>query len=362
MQAGLRKFATLDALRGVAAILVVMRHTESFFGFSLYNSYLAVDFFYILSGFVLAHNYERRLVDNLSPSEFLKIRFIRLYPLYLLSFILILITFALGIRFTSEVPDSVFNASLIYGLFMLPFFMGSMYIFPINTIAWSLFFELFGNYFYAFFAKFLTTRNLIISVIICAPIYFSGAFIALPDATLDIGWRGSNFFFGIFRFWLSFGLGLLIYRKFKADGMKEENNSTLFIRIALFLAIVLMHPKLPMGLTFVVNIIEILVIFPAIVYYGAQFEPEKKLTKFALFMGKISYPAYVLQISIALFIAYFSIKTKIYPDHYQPLFGIAYLAILLGASSWLNDYFDKPLRAKLTQWLLKKPKKIEAIA
>ena len=58
MQAGLRKFATLDALRGVAAILVVMRHTESFFGFSLYNSYLAVDFFYILSGFVLAHNYE----------------------------------------------------------------------------------------------------------------------------------------------------------------------------------------------------------------------------------------------------------------------------------------------------------------
>jgi peptidoglycan/LPS O-acetylase OafA/YrhL len=72
----------LDGLRGIAALIVLIYHalgpTYGIAGFR--GGFLAVDFFFMLSGFVVARAYEQRLADGLSFAGFLKIRFDRLYP------------------------------------------------------------------------------------------------------------------------------------------------------------------------------------------------------------------------------------------------------------------------------------------
>lgn len=79
-----RSYVTLDGLRGLAALSVVVLHSYRFIGDMAWSSAaLAVDLFFALSGFVLAHAYSQRLAEDLSVGEFMKARFIRLYPLYL---------------------------------------------------------------------------------------------------------------------------------------------------------------------------------------------------------------------------------------------------------------------------------------
>src|SRR4249920_3888776 len=104
---GTRAFVVLDGLRGIAALAVLTRHAPDFFSsisiyvtspispvpFSVgpfFESYLAVDFFFVLSGFVLAHAYGDRLELGMSAQRFMTIRIVRLYPLYLLSLLLFL--------------------------------------------------------------------------------------------------------------------------------------------------------------------------------------------------------------------------------------------------------------------------------
>src|ERR1700761_6040207 len=80
-----RTFETLNAMRGIAAIGVVLFHGRALWhGAVAPHGYLAVDIFFMLSGFVIAHAYEERLRLGLSVAEFAKIRIIRFYPLYAL--------------------------------------------------------------------------------------------------------------------------------------------------------------------------------------------------------------------------------------------------------------------------------------
>lgn len=77
------RFVFLDELRGLAALSVVLLHASQIFSFRL-NSHpsLAVDFFFCLSGFVLANGYEQELKSGALGSRafFLK-RVVRLYPM-----------------------------------------------------------------------------------------------------------------------------------------------------------------------------------------------------------------------------------------------------------------------------------------
>jgi hypothetical protein len=99
---GKREFTTLDGMRGIAALAVVTRHAPLYFESvsifvqspmakapiavgPFFESYLAVDFFFALSGFVLAHAYGHRLATGMSPGRFMAIRLIRLYPLYVVA-------------------------------------------------------------------------------------------------------------------------------------------------------------------------------------------------------------------------------------------------------------------------------------
>jgi peptidoglycan/LPS O-acetylase OafA/YrhL len=85
------RFATLDYLRGVAALAIVLLHFRYGLGVKLLPyGYLAVDFFFVLSGFVLAHAYEERLLAGMTPADFMRARLIRLYPLYAIGTVIII--------------------------------------------------------------------------------------------------------------------------------------------------------------------------------------------------------------------------------------------------------------------------------
>lgn len=136
-------FVTLDGLRGLAAVAVVLFHTPELFGPGLFPAagYLAVDFFFTLSGFVLAFAYQARLDKGLPTGQFLRVRIARLYPLYLLSLLVGISGAFLQGAFRVHASGAIMLAAACLGLFLLPVAgTPTGYIFPYNQPAWSVFF------------------------------------------------------------------------------------------------------------------------------------------------------------------------------------------------------------------------------
>ena len=134
------------------------------------NSYLAVDLFFVLSGFVLEHAYGRRFREGMSVGTFMLARLQRLYPLYALAFIL-----ALPFLFAQLVNGALGPAQAVIeflcGALMLPtpnFAHPQADLYPLNFAAWSLFFELLANLLFAAFGRRLHTKSLIWLVGGCA--------------------------------------------------------------------------------------------------------------------------------------------------------------------------------------------------
>lgn len=92
-----KHFMGLDGLRGVAALIVVIYHRRFWVaGFEDWHGYLAVDFFFLPSGFVISHAYGGRLASGqLSPDRFAVARVIRLYPLIVLGAVLGTVSFVI---------------------------------------------------------------------------------------------------------------------------------------------------------------------------------------------------------------------------------------------------------------------------
>lgn len=144
-------FLTLDALRGVAALAVLVLHMPPLTGL-VFHAYLAVDLFFIMSGFVIAHAYERRLLAGWSPGDFIRTRVVRLWPLYLLGTAVGAAVFA-GVA-GDAVGFAVLGVLVAAAVVMMPLPLGAeVQIFDLNRPAWSLFFEMVANVLYAAFAR-----------------------------------------------------------------------------------------------------------------------------------------------------------------------------------------------------------------
>lgn len=173
-------YALLDGLRGVAALLVVWYHVFEGYQFAsgsaiireINHGYLAVDFFFILSGFVIGYAYDDRWGKTLTLGKFFRRRLIRLHPMVVMGALIGLVMFILQGAVTWEgTPASVpaMMIALLCGLLMIPALPGCGYevrgngeMFPLNGPAWSLFFEYIGNILYALFIRRFSTRALAI--------------------------------------------------------------------------------------------------------------------------------------------------------------------------------------------------------
>jgi peptidoglycan/LPS O-acetylase OafA/YrhL len=184
------QYPILNGMRGVAAIVVLCGHYALISGRNYFPSYyLAVDFFFLLSGFVISNAYQAKIDNSLSKFEFLILRIIRLTPLFLLGIFLGLLQFVI----ISEHGGAYSRAKLIFSMCFNVFYMpapSSLSItpylnFPLNSPAWSLSFEMWACVLFAFIAP--KTRSLALACL--AALGLIGlCFFSMKAHTANIGW------------------------------------------------------------------------------------------------------------------------------------------------------------------------------
>lgn len=323
-------FLALDALRGLAAIGVLTTHADDYFGsFALRGGHLAVDLFFCISGAVISHAYGPRMDQGLSSSMFMRLRLIRLFPLMLLSVVLVagpaLIGIVRGKGTLSEVALIVGPSALA-----LPNPLTSE-LFPANVALWSLFFELVINLIAAIFWRTLSTSRLIGLVGLSAV-----ALCVVSGDGLTGGPTWDSFHTGLARASFSFFAGMLVYRlcpKFPV-----------VMPTAILLVIVAVVLALAPALGRAGPLLSVLIVFPAVVAAGMAVQ-TKFGTVYAL-LGRLSYAFYVLQIPLIILF-----RKAAGPG--APLLGL--VLFLVAASYFADRWFDTPARKFLLK-LTKSPR------
>jgi peptidoglycan/LPS O-acetylase OafA/YrhL len=340
-------FHTLDGVRGVAALLVVLRHTTHFFGdFGFQESYLAVDIFFAMSGVVLANAYEHRLKTGLSAKTFAWIRLVRLYPLYALGLALSVLALALG---ADHDKANWLPWTLPLAVFLLPdllSFTGTS-TFPLNGPSWSLFMELWVNIIYGRFISALSSRNLLLIMAFSAVGLAAGEYLS-PRHNLDFGWTQKSFAFAFFRVGYSYFFGVLIYRMFAANrftGLTVHPSLVAWGLLSTMAALLMCSPRPSLQPYF--DFVCVTAIFPVIVYSAMHIQPDGHTRRVCTFLGAISYPAYAIHSPLGAFTETALHKLAGLSVHdYAPYSGIVFVGALLPLCWVLNNY-DVRIRALL---------------
>jgi peptidoglycan/LPS O-acetylase OafA/YrhL len=209
------RFKSLDGLRGVCALTIVLHHCELLFvpGVIFCHGQLAVDVFFILSGFVIAANYDDRFASGLTPGRFMAARIRRLGPVYWVGLALALAATLLIEGYQSS-PD--FGGALALGgmaAFLIPYIGPGNLAYPTNSVAWSLFWELIVNLVYATWLHRLRSRSL---MLITAALWA----LAIAESLVNprgwsFGMTSTDIWLGSLRAFPAFLAGVLLFRAHK---------------------------------------------------------------------------------------------------------------------------------------------------
>ena len=366
-------YELLDGLRGVAAILVLFYHIFEGFSFAevtngdgdgiirvLNHGHIAVDFFFILSGFVISYAYDDRW-KKMSTWQFFKRRLIRLHPMLVMGAIIGTMAFAF-VGFEkwdgTTAPMGWVMTAMLLTIFMIPAVPGVPYevrgngeMFPLNGPAWSLFFEYIGNILYALIIRRLSTKMLAILTVImgCLHAWFFVGNISGYDM-VGVGWTIDevNFWGGLVRMLFPFTMGMLLARTFKPRKIKGAFWICSIMLIALFSV-----PYIPsegnISINSLYEVVCIATIFPFIVWVGACGISSGKTAKINRQLGDISYPLYIVHYPIMYIFYAWLIEKK-----YYTLQDCWEVALLVVVSSILLAFiclklYDEPVRRWLTR-------------
>ncbi len=297
----------LDGLRGVAALMVIWYHIFEGYAFAggsiietFNHGYLAVDFFFILSGFVIGYAYDDRWGRNLTMKSFFKRRLIRLHPMVIMGAVLGAITFCIQgcIQWDgTHIALSMIMLSLLCSIFFIPAMPGAGYevrgngeMFPLNGPCWSLFFEYIGNILYALFIRRLSNKALTVLTILLG--------IALASfAIFDVSGYGNM------------GVGWTL------DGIA----------------------------------------FPVLVWLGASgTTTDKKSTQICKFLGDISYPAYVIHYPFMYLFYAWLIKNQLFTLEQTWQVALCVYAWNILLAYLCLKFYDEPVRKYLARRFLSK--------
>ena len=336
----------LDGLRGVAAFAVILDHVPGgWLGDLVPGRYLSVDFFFVLSGFVLAHAYGKRLESGWSPWAFMQARLIRLYPMYLAGMAIGLGLAVLGLMRGWVGPgwSDVLTVTAFSVLFlptpatMVNFGGGALY--PFNGPAWSLFFELVANLVYGFIARFLNWRVLgVILVLGAAAVTFT---VWRLGGVGGPGWLWAHVDAGLARVMFDFFAGVAIYR------LRERVKlPALPWWLAMIAFVAVIAVQVPAGWRPVYDIAACLVIMPVLVALAVGTQVSGAVAKACALLGLLSYGVYVLHVPM-----FSALQVAAGLAHLPLPEGPALAAVvaaLAGAGAWAGHYvYDQPLR----KWL-----------
>lgn len=362
-------YALLDGLRGVAALLVVWYHVFEGFQFAgnkpiidfINHGYLAVDFFFILSGFVVGYAYDNRWGKTLTLGGFFRRRLIRLQPMVCMGAVIGAVSFLLsGMERWDGTHATLWLTFLAFvcGCLMLPALpgmprevRGNGEMFPLNGPCWSLFFEYVGNIVYALFIRRLSTRLLaLLSFALCCAL----AWFAVTDQSgyesIGVGWTvdRTNILGGSLRMLCPFTMGLLLSRIFKPI---HYARGAFWISAALLLAIFhipYIYSDGALSLNGMFEAACIIAVFPLVVWYAASGKTtDIASTRICRFLGDISYPLYIVHYPIMYAFYMWLIKTRQYTlyETWPAALAAVTASIIL---AWLClKLYDMPVR----KWL-----------
>lgn len=338
MDRGTGRYATLDGIRGVAAITVVVYHLGAWSTQYVPLGYLAVDFFFALSGFVLAGAYADRLRAGLTLGRFAAERLVRLYPMYLTGFVVGTTTAIVPHLVDGSRGDAVaLVAPALFNAVGLPNLAGAL-LYPFNGPSWSLLLEVAVNLLFA--AGLFTARRGVL-VALCL---FSGlvlAFTLNPPLYANTGWRWDNVAVGCIRTLFSFTLGVLLSQRFAAARPGPASPWALLPPVLLGLALLIPHLH---GHEAAWEFTVIALLSPALVVLGARREPPERWRSVFTILGDVSFPLYAVHWPlIALFVA---ARDRLrLPD---PALILGFCAVSLGIAALLSYTVDTPLRRSLS--------------
>ena len=337
-----RHYETLDALRGVAALAVLLLHTRNYLLWPdlARSAYLAVDFFFVLSGFVVAHAYDAKLGRSLPVTRFLKLRLIRLHPLHLAGILVgAAAVIPAALAGDGRLSGGEVALALAFGSLFLPwpFPYQPPHLFPLNPPAWSLFFEVLASFAYGLTHRWLSQRVLIATVA-CA-----GAALCVKAAvtgTIDGGVRWYSFEAGLARVFFSFPLGVLLYRWRGSIPASLGTGGPWPLLAVLFL---LCLPTVPAPWRAVYDLAFVAALAPLLVAAGTQAAPSAAARPFFLALGAISFPLYVLHEPLRP--GLLAVANGLGLEGRAA--GLAYLVAIIGIA-----WGVAPLDAAVRRWLL----------
>lgn len=358
-------YEILDGLRGVAAITVVWFHIFEAFATShldqrINHGYLAVDFFFILSGFVIGYAYDDRW-GKMKIKEFLKRRVIRLHPMVVMGALIGAVVFyfqGCPVWDVSKVTVLALLTATFINALLIPATpgteirgLGEMY--PLNGPSWSLFFEYIGNILYALFIRKFSTKAL------SGLVFFAGCGLAVfaiggpyGDICAGFSLTGIEFTAGFLRLLFSFSAGLLLFRIFKPANIKGA-----FWICSLSIVALLSTPRIGgaeyLWMNGLYDTVCFALLFPILVYLGASGKTtDKYTTRLCKFLGEISYPLYMVHYPfIYLYYAWVKNNQLTFRESLPGAAGVVIGSILL-AYICLKLY-DIPVRKYLTSRFLK---------
>ncbi len=356
----------LDGLRGVAALTVVCFHLFEAYATShldqrINHGYLAVDFFFILSGFVVGYAYDDRWT-KMTVREFLTRRLVRLQPMAVIGALIGAVMFytqGCPVWDVSAVPVAMLLVATLMNAFMIPATpgaeirgVGEMY--PLNGPAWSLFFEYIGNVLYALFIRRLSTRALAVLVAAagCGLAAFS-VWGPLGDICVGFSLTGENIVGGSLRLLFAFPAGLLLSRVFRPVRVRGA-----FWIGSLAVVALASVPRIGgsehLWMNGVYDALCAVVLFPLIVWIGASGKTTDRVTsRICKFLGDISYPLYMVHYPF-IYLYYAWVKNENLTFG-QSLPGAAALVAGSVALAWLClRFYDEPVRSFLSKRLLRR--------
>lgn len=377
------RYDILDGLRGVAAMMVLLYHVfndaKAFYVFpdivnEFFHGFLGVDFFFLLSGFVMGYAYDERWKRPatgpsrngredayLTLGSFIRRRLIRLHPMVVMGVLLGVVAFLIQGCTKWDGTAVTFQSLMLVtllGLFMLPSptnieVRGYTEVFPLNGPHWSLFFEYIGSLFYALFLHRLSTRWLRVWVT-CSIASLAAYALLAEGGGIAYGWSSEpmNLLGGALRMLYAYPMGLLMARMFRERNPKPLHGHV-FLLSSLVLVALLGVPYLTSEDTETIyQLICVFSFFPTIIWFAARGIVSGWRQQAVSFLGRLSYPLYAIHYPfIYLFITWVGRDGHPYVGYTHPwtaVFLTVAASVLVATLCLL--FYDEPLR----RWLSRK--------
>lgn len=337
-------FPVLDGLRGIAAICVVIFHFSEMVVWDysklwIGHGWLAVDFFFCLSGFVIGYAYDDRMA-TMGLRRFFKARLFRLHPMVVFGSVLGLIALYVNpFEPVSGLNPGKMALIFVASVTMIPY--GALHdhgrsIFGLNAPAWSLFWEYMANIAFAV-VMFRLRRGALVAFTLASAALLCWA--SHRAGNLYGGWSLPSFWDGGIRVAFSFSAGLLVYRL----GWRPSHRLG-FLGLSLLLVLALAYPYAQGA--WIREVLIVVLYFPLLVALAAGAKVSAATEKLCRISGDLSYPLYMTHYAVIWIWGDFAEK---HPFQLRSL----WLTIAVGTATmigfaWIvSEFFDKPVRSYL---------------